>query len=158
MIDEESKSRAPVILTVGLIAAALLVGGVYLAGRLSPASAPAPQQVLPMGPAEQAYASQIQFLEPKVTRAANFLNQDVTFVWGTVANNGSRPVKQIEITLEFQDPFKLVVLRDKQLLFTPTAAPLAPKEQRDFQIDYESVPVEWNQAYPVIRITGLQLQ
>jgi len=158
MIDEEPKSRAPLILAVGLVAAALIVGGVYLAGRLSPSSAPAPQQAPPMGPAEQAYVPQIQFLEPKVTRAANFLNQDVTFVWGTVANNGSRPVKQIEITLEFQDPFKQVVLRDKQLLFTPTSAPLAPKEQRDFQIDYESIPVEWNQAYPVIRITGLQLQ
>jgi len=30
------------------------------------------------GPEEQAYAPQIHFLEPKMSRAANFLNQEVT--------------------------------------------------------------------------------
>src|SRR5437879_5192119 len=63
-----------------------------------------------------------------------------------------------EITLEFHDPFNQVVLRDKQRLFSATAAPLAPNDRRDFQLGYETLPVQWNQAYPTIRITGLQLQ
>ena len=70
-----------------------------------------------MGPSEQAYAPQIHFLEPKMSRAANFLNQEVTFIFGTVENGGNRKVKQIEITLEFHDPFNQVVLRDTQRLF-----------------------------------------
>jgi hypothetical protein len=97
-------------------------------------------------------------LEPKVARAANFLNQEVTFVFGTVLNNGPRPIRQIEITLEFRDPFNQVVLRDMQRLFSPTAVSLAPNERRDFQLGYETLPAQWNQAYPTIRITGLQLQ
>ena len=103
------------------------------------------------------YVPQIQFLEPKVARAANFLNQEVTFVFGTVLDNGARPIRQIEVTLEFHDPFNQVVLRDKQRLFSATAIPLAPHDRRDFQLGYETLPVQWNQAYPTITITGLQL-
>ncbi len=67
-------------------------------------------------------------------------------------------IRQIEITLEFHDVFNQVVLRDKQRLFSPTAVPLAPNDRRDFQLGYETLPAQWNQAYPTIRITGLQLQ
>lgn len=155
---DEEKSRAPVVLGVGAAAALVLIGLFYLLGRLAPAPTKAVEQPLPMGPAEQAYVPQIQFLEPKVARAANFLNQEVTFVFGTVLNNGSRPIRQIEVTLEFHDPFNQVVLRDKQRLFSPTAVPLVPNQRRDFQLGYETLPVQWNQAYPTLRITGLQLQ
>jgi hypothetical protein len=157
-IMEEEKSRAPIVLLVGAIAALLLIGVFYLIGRLTPAPAKTVEQPLPMGPAEQAYVPQIQFLEPKVARAANFLNQEVTFVFGTVLNNGARPIRQIEVTLEFHDPFNQVVLRDKQRLFGPNAVPLAPHDRRDFQLGYETLPVQWNQAYPTMTITGLQLQ
>lgn len=157
MMDDE-KSRAPIVLLVGAAAVLLLIGIFYLVGRLTPAPAKVVEQSLPMGPAEEAYVPQIRFLEPQVARAANFLNQEVTFVFGTVLNNGARPIRQIEITLEFHDPFNQVVLRDQQRLFSPTAAPLAPHQQRDFQLGYETVPVQWNQAYPTVRIVGLQLQ
>ena len=157
-IMDEEKSRAPIVLSVGVVAALLLIGIFYLVGRLTPTPTKAVEQPLPMGPAEEAYVPQIQFLEPKVARAANFLNQEVTFVFGTVLDNGPRPIRQIEVTLEFHDPFNQVILRDKQRLFSPTAVPLAPHERRDFQLGYETLPVQWNQAYPTITITGLQLQ
>jgi hypothetical protein len=157
MMDDE-KSRAPVVLLVGVGAALLLISIFYLVARLTPAPAKTVEQPLPMGTAEQAYVQQIQFLEPKVARAANFLNQEVTFVFGTVLNNSSRPIRQIEVTLEFRDPFNQVVLRDKQRLFSATAVPLAPHDRRDFQLGYETLPVQWNQAYPMIHITGLLLQ
>ena len=155
---DEEKSRAPVVLLVGGAAALLLIGIFYLIGRLTPAPTKAVEQPLLMGQAEQAYVPQIEFLEPQVARAANFLNQEVTFVFGTVLNNGSRPIRQIEVTLEFHDVFNQVVLRDKQRLFGPNAVPLPPHERRDFQLGYETLPVQWNQAYPTMRITGLLLQ
>jgi hypothetical protein len=155
---DEEKSRAPIVLLVGAGAALLLIGIFYLVGRLTPAPTKAVEQPLPMGSAEQAYVPQIEFLEPKVARAANFLNQEVTFVFGTVLNDGSRPIRQIELTLEFHDVFNQVVLRDKQRLFGPNAVPLPPHERRDFQLGYETLPAQWNQAYPTIHITGLLLQ
>jgi hypothetical protein len=155
---EEPRGRGPVVLLVGAVGMLLLIGGLYLFNHFMPAPAAPVVQALPMGPAEQAYASQIHFLEPKVARAANFLNQDITFVFGTVANDGPRAMRQIEITLEFHDVFNQVVLRDKQRLFSETAPLLAPHDQRDFQLGYETLPVQWNQAYPTVRITGLALQ
>ena len=155
---DDEKSRAPIVLLVGAVAALLLIGVFYLVGRLAPAPKKTVEQPLPMGPAEQAYVPEIQFLEPQVARAANFLNQEVTFVFGTVLDNGPRPIQQIEVTLEFHDVFNQIVLRDTQRLFGPTAVPLAPNQRRDFQLGYETLPVQWNQAYPTIRITGVQLQ
>jgi len=155
---DDSSSRTPLVLLIGAAAAVVLVGVFYLVGHYTPAPAKPVVQALPMGTAEQAYVPQIRFLEPKVGRAANFLNQEVTFVFGTVENAGTRPVQQIEVALEFHDLFNQVILRDKQRLFGETAVALQPNERRDFEIGYETMPVQWNQAYPTMRITGLALK
>jgi len=156
--QEETNRRSPAVLFIGAAALVVVLGLVYWASRYAPAPAKVPEQALPMGAAEQAYVSQIEFLEPQVARASNFLNQEVTFVFGAVKNNGPRSIRQIEVTLEFHDVFRQVVLRDKQRLFGPRAIPLESYHRRDFQLTYESMPVQWNQAYPQIRITGLVLE
>ena len=157
VIPSAERSRLPVAFAAGLVIVTLLIGAAVLLSRFSTASGPDVEKPLPMGPSEQAYSSQIHFLEPKMSRAANFLNQEVTFVFGTLENGGNRRIKQIEITLEFHDPFNQVVLRDKQRLFSNYDAPLAARQQRDFQVGYEHISAQWNNVYPTIRITGLNL-
>jgi len=156
--NEETNRKSPAVLFIGAAAMVVVLGLVYWASRYAPAPATAPEQPLPMGAAEQAYVSHIEFLEPQVARATNFLNQEATFVFGTVKNNGPRSIRQIELTLEFHDLYRQVVLRDKQRLFSPNAIPLESYHSRDFELTYESMPAQWNQAYPVIRITGLALE
>ncbi len=151
------RSRLPVAFGAGLVIVTLLTGAAVLLSRYSTPAGQGSLKPLPMGPSEQAYAQQIHFLEPKMSRAANFLNQEVTFVFGTLQNSGNRRIKQVEITLEFHDPFNQVVLRDKQRLFSTYDAPLAAGQQRDFQVGYEHVSAEWNNVYPTIRVTGLDL-
>ena len=155
MIPSEERSRLPVAFLAGLVIVTLLIGGAVLLSRFSSPAGPDTVKPLPMGPFEQGYAPQIHFLEPKMSRAANFLNQEVTFMFGTIENGGKRRIRQIEITLEFHDPFNQVVLRDTQRLFPPNAPPLAPGQRRDFQIGYESISAQWNNVYPSIRVTGL---
>jgi hypothetical protein len=157
-MSDETERKAPTVLLVGAAAVILLIGLAYFASRVAPNPAVAPEQALPMGAPEQAYAPQIQFVDMKVARATNFLNQEATFVFGTTTNNGPRGIKQIEVEFEFHDVFQQVVLRDKQRLFGPTAAPLAPSQTRDFQLTYDSMPAQWNQSPPTVKITGLQLQ
>jgi hypothetical protein len=156
--DQETTRRSPMVLIIGVVALTLLIALVYWVGRYAPAPAQRREIPLAMGPAEQDYVAQIEFLEPNVARATNFLNQEATFVFGTVKNNGPRPIRQIEVTLEFHDVFHQVVLRDKERLFSPDAIPLESYHTRDFQITYEAMPAQWNQAYPTLRITGLALQ
>ena len=155
---QETRRGVPVVLIIGTVALVLLIGLIYWASQYAPAPAVPHEMPLTMGPAENDYVAQIEFLEPSVGPAANFLNQEVTFVFGTVKNNGPRAIRQIELTLEFHDVFGQVVLRDKVRLFSPDAVPLASYQTRDFQITYETLPAQWNQAYPTVRITGLALQ
>lgn len=136
----------------------VLIAVLYWASRYAPAPIKPPEILLTMGAAENEYVPHIEFLEPQVARATNFLNQEVTFVFGTAKNNGTRPIRQIEVTLEFHDVFKQVVLRDKERLFSADAIPLESYHMRDFQITYEKLPAQWDQAYPTLRITGLSLQ
>lgn len=157
-LAEESKNRMPVILVAGFIGMLLVIGGLYIATSLAPAPVHPPEVPLPMGGAEQAYVQHIQFVDTKVARAANVLNQQITFAFGTVVNNGSRGIRQIEVMLEYHDVFGQVVLREKRRLFGARAVPLPPQGRRDFQIGYETMPAQWNQTFPTIKILGLALE
>ncbi|MGB6430206.1 MAG: FxLYD domain-containing protein [Candidatus Acidiferrales bacterium] len=158
---ETRKREMPVAFLIGAVIVALLVGAAVLWSRHSATTQSTAPPPLPMGAAEQAYAPQIKFTRPANTpmsRATNFLNQEVTYVFGTVENDGPRTVNQIEVTLEFHDIFGQVVLRDQQRLFPATAGPLGPGQQYDFQLSYEHLPDQWNQQYPTMTITGLDLK
>ena len=157
MIPTTERSRLPVAFIAGLVIVTLLIGVAVLISKYSTPSEGIDTKPLAMGPTEQAYAQQVHFLEPKMSRAANFLNQEVTFVFGTLDNTGKRRIKQIEITLEFHDPFGEVVLRDKQRLLSKYDAPIGAGQQHDFQIPYEHVSAQWNNGYPTIKVTGLDL-
>ena len=158
MIPSEERSQLPIAFLVGIVIVAVLVGAAVLYSKYSSPSGPVVEKPLPMGPAEQAYAPQVHFLEPKMSRAANFLNQEVTYVFFTVENGGDRKIQQIEITVEFHDPFNQVILRDKQRLFLDNAPPFMPGQQRDIQIPYESIPVQWNMVFPSVAVTGLSFK
>jgi len=58
----------------------------------------------------------------------------------TVENGGDRKVKQIEITLEFHDPFNQVVLRDTQRPFSSDRRAHAARTTKGFQVGYEQLP------------------
>jgi hypothetical protein len=155
LMPTEERSRLPVAFLVGIVVVALLVGGAVLFSRYSTPATSQDDKPLPVGPAEQAYAPQIHFLEPKMSRAANFLNQEVTYVFCSVENSGGRKIHQIEITIEFHDPFNQVILRDKQRLFLSTAPPFLPGQRRDVQIPYEHIPAQWNNVFPSIVVSGI---
>ncbi len=155
---QEDKRRFPIAVLAGGIVVLLLVSGVVLLTHRSSSRGPALPPPLPFGPTEKAYTQHIHFINPDLKRGANFLNQEVTFVFGSVSNDGPRTVRQLELTIEFHDVFNQVVLRDTRRLPGPRASPLAPGEHRDFQFGYDHVPEQWNVQYPSIRVTGLQFE
>src|SRR5713101_7952512 len=108
-MPEEQKSGFSAAFLIGAAIVALLFAGVYLYtrhGRSAGSSAPPP---LPMAAAEQAYAPRIHFTGFKRVRASNFLDQEVTILFGNVTNNGDRAVREIQVQLEFKDVFNQVV-------------------------------------------------
>ncbi|MGO9640936.1 MAG: FxLYD domain-containing protein [Candidatus Acidiferrales bacterium] len=155
---EENKRQLPVAFLLGLFIVGLLVTGAVLYMMHAGSSSNGKPKPLPMRAQEQAYTANIHFADPKISRAANFLNQEVTFIFGTVENDGPRSIRQIEITLEFHDLLGQVVQRETERLIPPEAGALGPGQQRDFQISYEHISEMWNVQYPSIRVTGLDLK
>src|ERR1700735_2359303 len=154
----EERSRLPIAFGAGLVIVLILCGGLFLLTRKLHSHGPSPEVKLPLGPAEQAYAERIHFTDMHMAKATNFLNQEFTYVAGTMTNDGVRDIKAMDVTIEFRDPFKQVILKDSEHLIGPDTAPLAAGQKGTFQVSVEHLPAEWNYEYPVIRVTGLVLQ
>jgi hypothetical protein len=155
---ESERRRLAILLAVGAAVVVLLAAGLILVSRSLQPRGPAAAAKLPFGPAEQAYAEQIHFQDIEMSRATNFLNQEFTYVTGAISNDGTRTLAGLEITIEFHDQFNQVILRQSQRVVGPTARPLLGGAQRAFQVTFEHIPLQWNQQYPSIRVTGLAFQ
>jgi hypothetical protein len=140
----------------GVMLAVVLAVVLFTRGASSPAAV-SPSAHLAFGATEQAYAPQIHISDLKLSHSTNMANQELIYVVGNVANTGTRAVRGIEVTVEFQDSIRQLVLRDTAPLFPPAAEPLAPGASRSFQLTFEHVPPSWNHEPPVIRVTGLAL-
>lgn len=154
----EQRSRLPMAFLAGAIIVLLIFGGFLLLTHVMHSIGAADAAKLPFGPAQQAYAPHIQFLDIRLAHATNFLNQDFTYVAGTIFNDGTRKVRGLEITVEFHDPFHQVILRDTNRLIGSADAPLEAGKRRDFQIQMEHLPAQWDKQNPAIRVSGLALE
>jgi len=155
--DREDRSRLPIALAAGAGVVLLLFGGLMFVSRIMRTHGPAATEALPFGAAERAYAQRIHFTNMQMARATNFLNQEFTYIAGTISNDGTRTLQRLQVTLEFHDPLNQVVLRETQLLITSPARPLDGGQRRDFQITLDHVPATWDQQYPSIRVSGIVL-
>jgi hypothetical protein len=155
--DREPSTQFPIAFAAGAVVVLLLLGGLVLLSRGSHPNGAGTAVKLPFGPTEQAYAQHIHFNDIHMAKANNFLNQEFTYVTGTLSNDGARTIRALDVTLEFHDPFNQVILRENESLIGPKDQPLGGGQRRDFRITLEHVPPEWNQQYPSIRVTGLIL-
>src|SRR5690348_2165150 len=110
---------------------------------------------LPFGSAEQAYAPKIQIDGLALTRAENFLNQEVTTLVGRITNAGDLPLSNVEVTVEFYDEFGQIVLRESRAVFAPRLPLLAPAQTRGFEVSFEHIPPSWNIQQPRVRVSGI---
>jgi hypothetical protein len=136
----------------------LLVGGVFYfwSGHTSGPGGPPAQAHLPFGPEEQAYASKIGIQNISLSRAENFIHQEVTSLSAELMNGGVRSLAALEISVEFSDELHQVVLREFRVILSAREPPLPPGEHRSFEISFDHIPSSWNMEQPAVRITGLQ--
>jgi hypothetical protein len=134
----------------------IVLAGFYLwPGRQSPSRGGAQQVHPPFGPEERAYAAKIAIENLSLSRAENFLHQEVTTLAGDLVNNGERSVREIELTVEFVDDMNQIALRETRLALTSASPPLGSGERRAFDVSFEHIPTSWNRQLPAVRITGL---
>lgn len=150
--------RGPFSFALLLAAAALLIvlAGFFLwPGRQSPSRGAAQEVHPPFGPPERAYAAKIGIESLALSRAENFLHQEVTILAGELVNGGERPIRVVEVTVEFSDEMNQVVLRESRQVVNSSNPPFAPGERRPFDVSFEHISTLWNMQLPVVRVTGL---
>jgi len=156
--DAQHRRDMPVMFIAGAIVVAICLAGLVFLIHISQPSGPVAAKQLPFGSAEQAYAEHIHFANIQMARAKNMLDQEFTYLGGTISNEGTQTIKAMDVTIEFRDPFNQVILRDTERLIGAATNPLGPSQPRDFQVTLEHIPEQWNQQYPSIRVTGLILE
>jgi hypothetical protein len=156
---EPEPARGPFSFALLLAAAALVIvlAAFYLwPGRQSPSRGGIQDVHPPFGPQERAYASKIAIENLALSRAENFLHQEVTTLAGELLNNGSRELREVEVTVEFYDDMNQLSLRDSHLAVNSANPPFAAGERRSFDVSFEHIPTSWNMQLPTVRITGLR--
>ena len=111
---------------------------------------------MPFGPEEQAYAPKVGIQNIYLSRAENFIHQEVTYLSTELVNGGARSLAGLELTVEFSDELHQVVLREFRVVLSAREQALSPGEHRSFEVSFDHIPSSWNRERPVVRITGLQ--
>jgi hypothetical protein len=150
---EEPRSLWPSLL-IGVVVVAVVVGIFAWMGKqpAGPAPTVAP---MPFGAAEKAYTSQLKFEQMKVSRFANMLNQEVTYLDGIVVNKGNRSVANVQLNVEFFNVENQVVKSQTVHLLGDGAAPIAAGESREFRLGFELIPDDWDMQVPNVRVIGI---
>ena len=100
---------------------------------------------------EKAYLTSLVIADLQMSAAANFLGDTVTYLDGSVTNKGAKPVRRLEVELNFVDTLNQVVLRETAHPLADRATPLQPGESYAFRVTFEHMPVDWNQAPPAAK-------
>jgi len=114
-----------------------------------------PDRFLSFTAEEMAYAQKIQIEGVSLSRAENFLHQEVTTISGRCLNRGDRTVDFLRLTIEFSDELNQVVLRETRPVLGLSAPHLAPTQSREFEISFDHLPSSWNRQPPSLRVEGL---
>ena len=133
----------------------------YEHGKAAPA-------VTPVSAAADPYSAHLAIDNLAMSESANLSGGKVTYLDGRITNQGSRTVTGITVQVLFRDaaneiawnetePLRLVRTRDPYVDVEPVAAaPLKPGESRDFRLVFDTVPDQWDGAYPTIRILRVE--
>lgn len=160
MRPQEAKERnwAPLVVAAGIVLAVL--GGVFLIfghEKRGP-------DVTPLSAPLDAYAGNLAISGLQMSESSNLAGEKVTYLDGQISNKGNRTVNGITVQVLFRDPahevawnetqpLRIIRTREPYIDVEPlAAAPLKPGSEEDFRLIFDTVPQDWDEAFPEIRI------
>jgi hypothetical protein len=154
--DDQStgKTRRLVVLAVSIV---FLLLAFFLwresSRKIQPAATGLPNA---LGPDERAYTSKVGVDHVEISRAENFLHQEVTTISGEITNGGDRSLASVELTIEFYDDLNQIAQRETRSLFGPPGPSIPPGDHREFEVSFEHISTAWNMRQPIIKVIGVQ--
>jgi hypothetical protein len=156
--EEPDSSRRIIFIAVAAVIVIAVVGAFLMRGRPKGASGPPP------------YAASLKLSDLKMSAAENFVGATVSYVDGTVTNNGNKTVTHVVVDVNFKDDMGQTAQREEiplQALNTtgpyPEAVdfrvmPLAPGQSQTFRLTFEGISAQWNHQYPDIQVTDVAVK
>lgn len=154
--DHGASALTIIILIVSAILAALVA--VLVLHQHNEAARPAMEVGLrpPLTADQTAYLRSFTFADFHMSAANNFLGNTVTYLDGSITNQGAKPVHNLDVELNFVDSLNQVVLREIAHPLANRATPLGPGETYAFRVTFDHMPVDWNQAPPSAKAVYLE--
>lgn len=154
----QERNWVPLVVAAAIVLA-VLVGLLLLFGRGKGGSAVTPVSA-PLDP----YAKNLAITGLTMSEAPIGTGGKVTYLDGQITNNGSQTLTGITVQVIFRDAAHEVAWNETQALriirtrepyvdVEPMAgAPLKPGGEEDFRLIFDTVPQEWDGAFPEIRV------
>ena len=120
--------------------------------------------VTPISATADPYAANLTIANLAMSESSNLSGGKVTYLDGHITNSGSGIVIGITVQVLFRDAahevaqnetqaLRIIRTRDPYVDVEPlSAAPLKPGEAEDFRLVFDTVPDQWDGAFPDIRI------
>ena len=151
--QREEKRELPVGVIAGVVFVAAVLAGVYFVveQQSERAAQPAPTQEA------EAYLPHLAMADLRLSAEENFLQQQVTYVDGALANQGDRTIRQLTLRLYFRDVLNQVILQqDRDVV--QRGSPLPPGERREFRLHFDYIPDSWNRQVPQFQLVGMEFE
>ena len=149
---------------VAAATALILIGFLLVLGHRRPAHPANSQQAL------DPYASRLIFSDLVMSESTSLSGGKSTYIDGHIRNAGDRTVTSATVQVLFANdealppqvettPVGLIRTREPYVDTQPvSAAPLAPGDERDFRLIFESIGPNWNQQVPQVRLVSATLR
>jgi hypothetical protein len=158
-VDEERDSSRLIIAIVMVV----LIGGALLAAFLL-------RQPPKLAKTASPYIASLKLSDFKMSAAENFIGATVSYIDGSITNNGDKIVTHVVVEVVFQDSMgqvaqqeevPLLVIRTNGAYPEPvdlSASPLVPGQTQPFRLTFDHISAQWNRQYPEIRVTDVALK
>jgi hypothetical protein len=145
---------------IAAVVLVVLLGVLILAGGHSAPPTPAGSGMAEADP----YAAKLPISGLQMSEATSFSGAKVTYIDGQVANTGDRTLTGVTVQVGFHSdtgefaqritvPLSLIRTRQPYVDTQPvSAAPIEPGQTRDFRLIFDTVPGDWNQQLPEVRV------
>lgn len=114
------------------------------------------------------YAENLPITNLMMSGATSFAGMQVTYIDGDIANTGHETITGITVQVNFRNdggqsikqsvlPLTLIRTRQPYVDVQPvSASPLKPGDHKSFRLIFDSVPADWNEQLPEVRIVRTQ--
>jgi hypothetical protein len=162
-LSREATSWLPWIISAAVVVLGLGIL-IVIGNRVNPDALPSSTGVAPADP----YASSLSIADLHMSEATSFSGAKVTYIDGQIANSGNRSLIAITVQVGFHNdvgqfaqrvalPLTLIRTREPYVdVEAVSAAPIEPGQHRDFRLIFDTMPEDWNQQLPEVRVISVR--